>query len=222
MEPYKRYECFGCSYVDATHLSVHLMSATIHLVRHGTHEEYGRVLSGRSGTAPLNPTGRAQAERLGCWAQAASVAAIHASPRRRTIETAEIIAKCLALEPEAVDALDELDFGEWAGRCFDELEGDPLWRDWNSSRATACPPGGEAMAPAISRTVAHLDSIAEQRDGASVICVTHCDIIRGTLAHYLGLSLGNILRFEIDPGSISTVAIDPWGGRVTRINEVPA
>lgn len=198
------------------------MNATIHLVRHGAHEEYGRVLSGRAGNAALSQEGRAQAGRVGLWAQCASVAAIHASPRRRTVETAEIIATTLALEPELVGALDELDFGEWTGRCFDDLEGDPLWRDWNSSRSTACPPGGEAMAPAISRTVAHLNRISERWNGASVICVTHCDIIRGTLAHYLGLSLGNILRFEIDPGSISTVAIDPWGGRVTRVNEVPA
>jgi broad specificity phosphatase PhoE len=49
--------------------------------------------------------------------------------------------------------------------------------------------------------------------------VTHCDIIRGVIAHYLGLSLDNILRFDVEPASISTIEINRWGGRVRSINE---
>jgi broad specificity phosphatase PhoE len=48
------------------------------------------------------------------------------------------------------------------------------------------------------------------------------DIIRGVIAHYLGLDLDHMLRFDIDPGSISTLLLDGQGARVTRINMVPA
>ena len=42
------------------------------------------------------------------------------------------------------------------------------------------------------------------------------------IAHYLELSFDNLLKFDIQPGSISTVLLGPSGGRVTRLNEVPA
>ena len=52
--------------------------------------------------------------------------------------------------------------------------------------------------------------------------VTHCDIIRGVIAFYLGLSLDHILRFDIDPGSVSTIEVGAGQARIIRINEVPA
>lgn len=198
------------------------MGACIHLVRHGTHEDYGRVLSGRAGNASLSDGGREQALGLARWACGMNIAAVQSSPRRRTVETAQIIAASLSLEIEGVDALDELDFGHWNGRAFAELEGDALWREWNRHRSRASPPGGEGMGQAVDRAVAHLRIVARRWPEQNLLCVTHCDIIRGVLAYYLGLSLDNLLRFDIDPGSVSTVVVEPWGGRVTRMNEVPA
>lgn len=198
------------------------MGTCIHLVRHGTHEEFGRVLSGRAGTASLSASGREQALGLANWTRGMSIAAIQSSPRQRTVETAQIIAALLSLDVERVDALDELDFGAWNGRAFAELEGDALWRDWNMRRSQASPPGGEKMGQAVDRAVTHLEGLAQRWPDQSLLCVTHCDVIRGVLARYLGLSLDNILRFDIDPGSISTVVVESWGGRVKRLNEVPA
>jgi broad specificity phosphatase PhoE len=54
--------------------------------------------------------------------------------------------------------------------------------------------------------VAHLDGMARQ-GGGPVLCVSHCDVIRGVIAHALGLSLDNILRFEIAPASVSWVQV---------------
>jgi broad specificity phosphatase PhoE len=56
-------------------------------------------------------------------------------------------------------------------------------------------------------------------DRGRVLCVSHCDIIRGVLAHYLGLSLDNVLRFDIDTASLSALVLDGGGGRVTALNE---
>src|SRR3546814_17256551 len=88
----------------------------------------------------------------------------------------------------------------WNGRSFPELEQDPRWRDWNRSRSTSATPGGETMGGAVARTVRHLETVARENTGATILCVTHCDIIRGTIAHYPGPSLDNLLRFEVDPG----------------------
>jgi broad specificity phosphatase PhoE len=52
--------------------------------------------------------------------------------------------------------------------------------------------------------------------------VSHSDIIRGVIAHYLGLGLDNMLRFDVDLGSVSTLVVGNWGGRLTRLNWVAA
>jgi broad specificity phosphatase PhoE len=186
------------------------------------HDEFGLLLSGRAGASPLSDAGRAQAERIANWSGIESFDAVHASPRERTVETASIIAADHRLDVVIVPDLDEVDFGEWNGLPFAELESDPRWEEWNNSRSTSRAPGGETMGIAVERAVHHMECFAAEHRGATLLCVTHCDIIRGVVAHYLGLSLDNLLRFEVDPGSITTIVIDPNGGRVTRLNEVPA
>lgn len=193
-----------------------------HLVRHGKHGEFGQVLSGRSGGSPLTGEGRMQAEGVAGWPGLGTVTRIHASPRGRTLETASIVAAARGLECRIVPELDEVNFGSWSGRRFADLEGDPLWSDWNRRRSAGRAPGGESMEDAVNRAVRHIERTARQQPGATILCVTHCDIIRGIVAHYLGLNLDHLLRFEVDPGSISTVIVGKVGARVTRLNEVPA
>ncbi|MCD2316591.1 histidine phosphatase family protein [Sphingomonas sp. IC-11] len=194
------------------------MTTIIHLVRHGAHADAGRVLTGRGGDDGLASIGRAQAawaaERLGSQ----KVVHVESSPQRRTRETAGVIAAVCGAEPEIVEALDELDFGEWTGRVIADLDGDPDWTRWNSARSQARVPGGERMTDAVSRAVAHLNALGRQSWSGSVVCVSHADIIRGVVAHYLGLSLDRMLLFDVDPGSITSLVVGEWGGRLLSLN----
>lgn len=176
----------------------------IGLVRHGSHDDLGTWLSGRTRDIALNAAGRDETAALARRLAGRGIAAIATSPRRRTAETAAILGDGLKLVPAVAPALDEIDFGRWSGARFADLDGDPAWRRWNAARATAPTPGGETMAVAAARAVAHLDRLAEGGSGP-VLCVSHCDVIRGVIAHALGLTLDNILRFEIAPASVSWV-----------------
>lgn len=175
-------------------------------------------MSGRSEIA-LNAAGRAEAERLAERLAGSPLTAIHASPRRRTRETAEIVAARHELPVTLVDGLDEVDFGDWTGRSFASLDGDPDWHRWNAERATASTPGGETMAAATARAVAHVAEL--ERDGGTILCVSHCDVIRGVAAHYLGLGLDRLLAFDCAPGSLTTLALAGGQGRIVTLNEVP-
>lgn len=202
------------------------MSRRIGLVRHGAHDELGRVLSGRATNVALNAAGRAEAAALGqaltdtMQAEGAGIGAIHVSPQRRTRETAEILGQALGLTPQIDPALDEVDFGRWAGQGFAALDADPDWQTWNRARATAPSPGGETMGAATMRATRRLDALAEDSGPeAPLLCVSHCDIIRGVIAGYLGLSLDHILRFAVDPGRISWLEVDGQGGaQVLSVN----
>src|SRR4051812_45460096 len=194
------------------------MTAKVHLVRHCAHGDVGHVLSGRCAGAALTSEGRADAAWLAGRFLDERIAAIHSSPRLRARETGETIGIGLGLPVEIVDALDEIDFGDWTGRSFAELEADPRWARWNAERAVAAIPNGETMVEAATRSVRHIESLARSTWCGAVLCVSHCDIIRGIVAHYLGLGLDRLLAFDIDPGSVSTLLVDDSGGRVLTLN----
>jgi broad specificity phosphatase PhoE len=172
-------------------------------------------LSGRS-DIPLNARGRAEARQLAARLANMEIGSVQSSPRARAVETAEIIAAMAGVRVEVIPALDEIDFGAWAGRDFVTLADDPSWHRWNNSRATASTPGGETMAEAIARAVAHLELLAADRP---VVCVTHCDIIRGIVAHHLGLSVDRMLGFDCDPASVTTLIRSETGTRIAAVNE---
>ena len=147
------------------------------------------------------------------------LAAVYSSPLERAWYTARDIAEPHGLRVELAEDLDEIDFGDWSGARFSDLEGDEEWQRWNEARGSARCPGGETMAEAVDRARSRLERIASDHDGATVVAVTHCDIIRGVLAHYLGMPLDNVLRFDVDPASISTLELGRWGARVRSVNE---
>ena len=195
------------------------MTATILLIRHAAHIELGRTLTGRRRDVSLSREGLEQAHIVGDLLGVEPLAAVYASPRERAYYTARDIAEPHELDVEIADALDEVDFGDWTGMSFDDLEGDPLWCAWNEARSKARPPNGESMVEAVERAVRAIEEIARVHADRSVAIVSHCDIIRGVISHYLGLPLDNLLRFDIDPASVSRLAVGDWGARVMTVNE---
>jgi broad specificity phosphatase PhoE len=193
------------------------LAANLFLVRHGAHGDLGRVLTGRGAGVPLTDTGRRQAAAVAERLARENIRVIHTSPRERAVQTAEIIADHIGAPVEIVDALDEIEFGAWSGRSFDDLAGDPEWNAWNARRGSTRPPGGETMEAAVMRARAHVATLAAEAGG--VVCVSHCDIIRGLIADALGLPFDNLLRFDIDTASLSTLVVGSWGARVVSLNE---
>jgi len=195
------------------------VTANILLIRHASHTELGRVLSGRRRDISLSHDGLEQAEIVADLLGVEPIAGVYSSPRERAYYTARDIAEPHSVGVQVLDGLDEVDFGDWTGKSFDDLEGDPLWCAWNEERGSARPPNGESMGEAVARAVEALEEVARLNADKTVAVVSHCDIIRGVLAHYLGLPLDNLLRFDVDPASVSRLKVGSWGARVVSVNE---
>ncbi|WP_019516378.1 histidine phosphatase family protein [Sphingomonas sp. Mn802worker] len=194
------------------------MTRTILLARHGVHAEVGHILSGRSEIA-LSPDGHAQAERLAAWLDRTPLASIHVSPRARTRQTAEPVARRRGLTPVIAPALDEIDFGTFTGQSFAALGDDPAWTRWNAERDTARCPDGETMSQAVERAWRHIHTIPAS--DAPALCVTHCDVIRGVIAWHFGLPFTAIYGVDCDPGSVTTLELSDTGTRLVALNERP-
>jgi ribonuclease H / adenosylcobalamin/alpha-ribazole phosphatase len=167
----------------------------------------------------LSSDGLEQAEIVADLIAVEPLAAICSSPRERAYYTARAIADRFEQKVRIVHALDEIDFGDWTGKRFDELEGDPLWCEWNVARGSSRPPGGESMAEAALRARAAIEDLATEYDGGTIAAVSHCDVIRGVISSFLGLPLDNLLRFEIDPASVSRIEVAPGHARILSVNE---
>lgn len=195
------------------------MTSSVYLVRHAAHEELGERLSGRGPAPGLSARGRGEAQRLRAFLASDRIDLIQASPRTRAQETAKAIAGERGIEPETVEALDEVDFGQWTGQRYADLEPLAEWQQWNAHRAISRAPAGESMAEAQQRALTHVEAIGRGEPGRTVALVSHCDIIRAVLCGILGVSLDNILKFDIDPASVSRLSVGQWGATIHSINE---
>lgn len=195
------------------------MTATILLIRHAAHSHLGRILSGRTPNISLSAEGRLQADRLAERLSGEAVDAIHSSPVQRAQETAKAIAARTGKSALVAAPLDELDFGDWAGCAFANLDSDPRWAAWNERRATTGTPNGESMVEAQHRSWSHIEQTALALPGSTIAMVSHCDIIRAIVARVLGLSLDHYGRFDIDPASCTRIAVGHWGAKILSMNE---
>jgi broad specificity phosphatase PhoE len=189
------------------------------LIRHGSCAHVGRSLAGRQRGVHLDEEGRRQALELAERLVDARLDALYSSPLERATETAAPIAERLGLEVQISDALVEVDVGEWTGKAFTELDGRGDWKAWNLLRSISRPPGGEGALHIAARVIGELQLLRERHDGGWVGLVTHADVIRTALAHIAGIPLDMMLRIEIDPASVSVIALEPWGPRILRVNE---
>jgi probable phosphomutase (TIGR03848 family) len=188
------------------------------LVRHAAHDWLGKGMAGRMPDVSLNPWGREQAQALATRLDGVPIDAIYSSPQPRTLQTAAAVAARRGLHV-AVDAgFDEVDFGRWTGRTFEQLRTEPLWGSWVHRRSAATPPGGEPFAGVQLRARDTLERLARRHPEQAVVAVSHGDVIKALLAHFLGISLDHLERFDIDPASVSLVDLGADWSKVRLVN----
>lgn len=192
--------------------------ATFVLIRHALYDRLGEKIVGRMEGIGLNERGRAQAAELAQRLAPLPIRAIRSSPLQRTRETASAIARVLSLQVEWDDDLNEIDYGEWTGRDIRELDAIPEWRRFNAFRGTAQIPGGENMLHVAARAVRGIERLHRRDPRAWFALVSHGDWIRAALAHYAGIGLDLLRRFEIAPASASILRLDASGPKILLLN----
>jgi probable phosphoglycerate mutase len=191
---------------------------TFFLIRHASCDGLGQTLWGRTPGIRLNEQGRLQAQRLAKRFEGMKFDKIYSSPLERALETAEPIARAMKLEVRKSDALNEIDFGEWSGKTFEQLDSDERWRHFNSCRSTASVPGGESFLEVQNRVVKEIDRLAHEHRDARVAIVSHADPIKAVIGYFAATPIDLIQRFEISPCSVSVITLDEEGPRISRIN----
>lgn len=196
------------------------MALTLHLLRHAAHGHPTDMLCGRMAGVRLSLDGERQAAGLARRFPPNSLDALRTSPARRCRDTAAHLEAACGVPATVDPTADEVDFGDWTGRRFAELERDPLWRSWNLDRDHATAPGGEGMMRVRDRVAALMNELLALHPQGRVAIVTHAEIVRTAALQVLGLPLQDYDRLEVSHASVTTLSLWTGGGRLLGLNDV--
>ncbi|MEV4356029.1 bifunctional RNase H/acid phosphatase [Nonomuraea sp. NPDC049625] len=195
------------------------VATSLLLLRHGeTALSVERRFSGR-GDAELTANGLAQAaaaaERLSREPYRLDV--IVSSPLKRARQTAEAVARRTGLDVEVDEDLRELDFGDWEGHTFTEVQ-----RRWPAELSTwladpeTAPPGGESFATVARRVQAAGERLVERYEGKTVLAVSHVTPIKMLLRLALMAPLESLYRMHLDVACMSLIEYYADGPAVVK------
>jgi len=191
-------------------------------MRHGETDwnRQGRVM-GRN-PVELSAHGREQVEAAARFAQAIRPDIIVTSPLVRARQSAEIMSAGLGGVDIIEDpAIAEVLYGRWEGMTYHELIDDPYYVEYRKSPIEHPTPGGETIPEVQARGVKAITHNIEAYSGKRVMFVSHGDIIRTVLCHFLGLELKYFHRLRVDNATISAIQISGSFAELKFLNLLP-
>ena len=200
------------------------MSTRVFLVRHGETTLTAEDRFAGSTDVPLGPNGRVQAEKLAARLARDPIAAVYASPMKRTVETATILARPHHLSVVTRDGLREIAHGRWEGLRRSEVE--TMYPDeyasWEEDPFTFAPTGGESGAQVIARALPAIREIVVAHADQTVLLVSHKATIRLIIASLLGFDeRGYRDRLDQAPACLNIVDFKtPVRARLMLFNDV--
>ena len=192
-----------------------------YLVRHGVTSHTGRRLSGRMPDIDLTDAGRMEAEGAATGLANVQLKSVYSSPIDRCLQTAKIIARMHGLPVRTRKDLSEVDYGSWTNKSLKSLARTKLWSSVQRWPGGTRFPDGESFAEIQSRGVAVLEDLRIRHPKGNVCVVSHGDVIRLVMAHYMGIHLDLFQRIQVGPASISVLGISDAGPAVLILNAPP-
>jgi broad specificity phosphatase PhoE len=189
------------------------------LIRHGeTLWNKEERVQGRS-DIELSAVGIEQARLLALSLKDQPICAIHASPLKRALQTAQIINEFHRQEIKTHSDLMEMDQGDFEGFSFKELiatQKDFLDK-WIANPASVQMPNGESLAGLQERAWRALETIINQKENALV--VAHNFTIAAILCRIRKISLSEFLSTCVGTASKTIVRFGNGGAVIEVLND---
>ena len=194
---------------------------TFFFVRHAVTEHTGKRLSGWMEGISLTEQGREQAEAVAERLADQNFEAVYSSPIERTLETARAIASPHGIRVQSRRELGEVEYGGWTNRSLRSLMRTKLWGTVQRWPSAARFPDGESLREVQVRALAEVERIAAEHPKGKVCCVSHGDVIKLVVAHYLGVHIDLFQRIVVAPASISVISLTERGPTILSLNAMP-
>lgn len=184
-----------------------------HLIflRHGhSSANAAGLLTGRLPGVALSKDGTTQAKQLVERIGPGKIDYLHASPMQRCQETIDPWLRSKYSSSlksfEIREGIIEIDFGKWSGRKLSSLRREKDWKIVQNNPSQFTFPDGESFKKAQRRAVETIEEILAIKGENTHLIVSHSDIIKLILAHFLKMKLDAFQSLQISPASFTHVS----------------
>lgn len=200
------------------------MASRVFLIRHGATQLSAEDRFAGSVDVLLSDEGREQARCLGERLAGEPIAAVYTSPMKRTIATAELVARPHGVALETVGDFREIDHGRWEGRSRAEVERDfgTEYQRWENDPYTFAPDGGESGLQVTARALPALLRLVERHANDTFAVISHKATIRLLLSSILGFDPRRYRdRLDQNPAALNVLDFRTVAhARLTLFNDV--
>ncbi|TVQ04141.1 MAG: histidine phosphatase family protein [Balneolaceae bacterium] len=176
------------------------------IARHGE-TEYNKkgLMQGRGIDAPLNEKGIQQAKKLASYLQKYETTLLVSSSKKRAIETAGYYSENSGLPLIKSPALDEMDFGDFEGRPYDDVitELADIDQAWRRGDIETKIPGGESPLEVYNRANEEISAIIYKQGKGIITIVVHGRLMRILFAEWLGYGIKNMHLIQHENGAVN-------------------
>ena len=193
------------------------------LMRHGETpwNRQGRVMG--CNPVELDVHGRAQVAGLVDFVRTLKPDLIVTSPLVRARQSAEIIADGLGggVPIREDRQIAEVQYGRWEGMTYEDLIVDEEYLRYRDEPILSSTPGGETIGEVQARGVEAVMRTLGETEGLRVLFVSHGDIIRTVLCHFMALELRHFRRIRVDNAALSAIQIAGDFAEIKFLNLIP-
>lgn len=193
----------------------------IYLVRHGESVANTQgIYQGITYDTPLSKLGVEQAQLLAQRFTNIPISKIIASPLKRTLMTAQAVAKTKKLEIFPEKSIMETNHGEWEGKHKHIIQKTwpKLYKKWQKFPSSVHFPGGEDFLDTQKRVLQWWMEFCKNEVNDTLI-VSHVNIIQIIIANILNKKLNQIWKFPMQPTAISHVEVHETQVKLLKLND---
>ncbi|MEK7141939.1 MAG: histidine phosphatase family protein [Patescibacteria group bacterium] len=183
--------------------------AKIYLVRHAESiANVQGIYQGQTYDTDLSKRGVMQAQALAQHFQYIPISRVIASPLKRTLQTATIVAFNKHLPVQLESQIIETNHGEWEGKHKDVIKKTWPWiyKKWTKFPSSTKFPQGEHFLETQKRVLEWWQQFC-QAVTVDTLVVSHDNIIRIIVARVLNRKLNKIWKFHLQPTAITEVSV---------------
>lgn len=183
--------------------------AKIYFIRHAESVANSQgIYQGQTYDTELSASGKKQAQALAQYFKGISLSRVIASPLKRTMQTAAIVAKSKKLPVSIEKQIIETNHGDWEGKHKEKIKTTWPWiyKKWLKFPSRTKFPQGEHFLETQKRVLKWWQKFCDNNTD-DVLVVSHDNIIRVVVARILNINLNKIWKFHLQPTAITEVSV---------------
>jgi broad specificity phosphatase PhoE len=143
---------------------------------------------------PLSDEGIEQVDRMETELRDQPIRAIYCSPCESARQTATQLGKALDAKVKPIDKLRNVNHGLWEGMLVGDVKRKhpKVYRQWQESPASVCPPEGELLGEAMTRVKAALTKVLKKHKEGTIALVTPDPLAALVRCHVRGAELSEV------------------------------